>query len=76
VGGTRTLKVDVRVVAATNRFLPQAVAYDGFRSDLFYWLNVFPVHIPPRCGSDGATSSCWPCICWRNTRPESRNPFM
>jgi formate hydrogenlyase transcriptional activator len=47
VGGIRTLKVNVRVIAATNRFLPQAVANDGFRSDLFYRLNVFPVHIPP-----------------------------
>jgi transcriptional regulator with GAF, ATPase, and Fis domain len=47
VGGTRTLKVDVRVIAATNRFLPRAVASDRFRSDLFYRLNVFPIQIPP-----------------------------
>jgi formate hydrogenlyase transcriptional activator len=47
VGGIRTLKVNVRVIAATNRFLPHALAHDGFRSDLFYRLNVFPVHIPP-----------------------------
>jgi formate hydrogenlyase transcriptional activator len=47
VGGTRTLKVDVRVIAATNRFLPTAVANNSFRSDLFYRLNVFPVHLPP-----------------------------
>jgi formate hydrogenlyase transcriptional activator len=47
VGGVRTQKVDVRVIAATNRLLAQAVANDGFRSDLFYRLNVFPVHIPP-----------------------------
>lgn len=47
VGGTRTLKVNVRVIAATNRFLPEAVATNDFRSDLFYRLNVFPVHIPP-----------------------------
>jgi formate hydrogenlyase transcriptional activator len=47
VGGTRTLKVDVRVIAATNRFLPGAVAARSFRSDLFYRLNVFPVYVPP-----------------------------
>ncbi len=47
VGGTRTLKVDVRVIAATNRFLPKAQSNNGFRSDLFYRLNVFPVHVPP-----------------------------
>jgi formate hydrogenlyase transcriptional activator len=47
VGGTRTLKVDVRVVAATNQHLYQAAAYNGFRSDLYYRLNVFPVHMPP-----------------------------
>jgi transcriptional regulator with PAS, ATPase and Fis domain len=47
VGGTRTLKVDVRVIAATNRFLPTAVANNSLRSDLFYRLNVFPVHLPP-----------------------------
>lgn len=47
VGGTRTLKVDVRVIAATNRFLPAAVANNSFRPDLFYRLNVFPVHLPP-----------------------------
>lgn len=47
VGGMRTLKVDVRVIAATNRFLPTAVANNSFRPDLFYRLNVFPVHVPP-----------------------------
>jgi formate hydrogenlyase transcriptional activator len=47
VGGGRTLKVDVRVIAATNRVLPQAVANNSFRSDLFYRLNVFPIHLPP-----------------------------
>jgi formate hydrogenlyase transcriptional activator len=47
VGGTRTLKVNVRLVAATNRDLAQAVADAKFRADLFYRLNVFPIHIPP-----------------------------
>ncbi|MFW1678116.1 sigma 54-interacting transcriptional regulator [Pontibacter sp. JAM-7] len=47
VGGTETLKVDVRVVAATNEDLERAVQEGRFRADLFYRLNVFPVHIPP-----------------------------
>ena len=47
LGGTQTLKVNVRVVAATNRELPKAVEEGRFRADLFYRLNVFPIAIPP-----------------------------
>ena len=47
VGGVQTLNVDVRVVAATNRDLRQAVAAREFREDLFFRLSVFPVEIPP-----------------------------
>ena len=47
VGCGRTLKVDVRVVAATHRNLEQMVERNQFRSDLFYRLNVFPVRLPP-----------------------------
>lgn len=47
VGGTGTLKVDVRVIAATNRDLEKEVRAGRFRSDLWYRLNVFPVYIPP-----------------------------
>jgi len=47
VGGSRTLRVDVRVVAATNENLRDAVRQGRFREDLFYRLNVFPIHLPP-----------------------------
>lgn len=46
LGGTRTINVDLRLVAATNRDLPRDVAEHQFRSDLFYRLNVFPIHMP------------------------------
>jgi DNA-binding NtrC family response regulator len=47
VGGTHTLPVDVRIIAAANEDLREAVAQGRFREDLFFRLNVFPVHIPP-----------------------------
>jgi formate hydrogenlyase transcriptional activator len=47
VGGTQTLKVNVRLVAATNRDLERAVGEERFRADLFYRLNVFPIVVPP-----------------------------
>jgi Nif-specific regulatory protein len=47
VGGTRELSVDVRIIAATHRNLQQAVNEGRFRMDLFYRLNVFPIHLPP-----------------------------
>jgi Nif-specific regulatory protein len=47
VGGTSTLKADVRVVTATNRDLEDLVGEDIFRQDLYYRLNVFPIHVPP-----------------------------
>jgi len=46
LGGTRTIKVDLRLVAATNRDLVRRVAEKEFRSDLFYRLNVFPIRMP------------------------------
>jgi len=47
VGGTTTLKVDVRVIATTNRDLPEEVAQGRFREDLYYRLHVLPLHIDP-----------------------------
>lgn len=47
VGGNKTIKVDVRVLATTNRDLKKAVADGAFREDLYYRLNVFPIHVPP-----------------------------
>jgi DNA-binding NtrC family response regulator len=47
VGGIKTIKVDVRLVTATNRDLVQEIATGNFRDDLYYRLNVVPMHIPP-----------------------------
>ncbi len=47
VGGTDTIKVDVRVITATNRNLDKLVADGKFRDDFYYRLNVFPIHLPP-----------------------------
>jgi PAS domain S-box-containing protein len=47
LGGTQTLKVDFRLIAATNRDLADSVRESEFRSDLYYRLNVFPIRVPP-----------------------------
>ncbi len=47
LGGTKTLKVNIRIIAATNRELPSLVSKGLFREDLYHRINVFPIHIPP-----------------------------
>ncbi|MBW2602755.1 MAG: sigma 54-interacting transcriptional regulator [Deltaproteobacteria bacterium] len=47
VGGHKTIKTDVRIVAATNKNLEKAVKDESFRGDLYYRLNVFPIYMPP-----------------------------
>nr|MDA3833166.1 sigma 54-interacting transcriptional regulator [Spirochaetales bacterium] len=47
VGGLKTIKIDVRIIAATNKNLEQGVEEETFRGDLYYRLNVFPIYLPP-----------------------------
>lgn len=47
IGGQQTIKIDVRLIVATNRNLEDEVRAGRFRSDLFFRLNVFPIHLPP-----------------------------
>jgi len=47
LGGAKTIKVDVRVIAATNRNLAVEISKGRFRADLYYRLNVYPIHVPP-----------------------------
>ncbi len=47
VGSSKTIRTDVRIITATNRDLESAVSKGAFREDLYYRLNVFPIHIPP-----------------------------
>ena len=66
VGGNTTLKVDVRVIAATNEPLEKVVAEGKFREDLFYRLNVIPINLPP-CGTGRTIFPCWCTISSTNT---------
>ncbi len=47
VGGTKSIEVDVRIIAATNKILKEEIERGGFREDLYHRLNVIPIHLPP-----------------------------
>lgn len=49
VGGNQTIRTNVRVIAATNKHLEELIEDNTFRDDLYYRLNVFPIHVPPLC---------------------------
>ena len=63
LGSTRTLRVNVRLIAATNRNLDQMVADKQFREDLYFRLNVFPIRIPPLLRARRGHTSTRPSLC-------------
>ena len=69
VGGSETIKVDVRVVSATHRDLEKLIADGTFREDLYYRLNVFPIVLPPLRDRTERHRACWPSTSCRSTRP-------
>ncbi len=74
LGGTQTLKVNFRLLAATNRDLLQSVKEHEFRSDLYYRLNVFPILIPP--GHSAADRALRPQICRANEKVYDQHPVQ
>jgi len=69
VGGTRPIKINVRLIAATNADLEREVAEGRFRTDLFYRLNVIPVYLPPLRARAGTTFPCWSTTFWNAFAP-------
>ena len=66
IGGIKTIRVDIRVIAATNQDLEELVRQNKFREDLFYRLNVIPIQVPP-LRERARTSPCWPSTSCRNS---------
>ena len=58
VGGKETIRVDVRVLAASNQDLPERIAAGAFREDLYYRLNVIPIEVPPLRAAQGGPARC------------------
>ena len=56
IGGTNTIPIDIRLIAATNRDLKELVTEGAFREDLVYRLNIVPIHLPPLCEREGDLS--------------------
>ena len=73
VGGTEPIKVDTRILAATNIDLAKAVADGKFREDLFYRLNVVSVELPPSANAP-RTYRCWWTISWNDSASGSCRP--
>ena len=71
VGGNETIKVDVRVIAATHKDLFRAIRERSFREDLFYRLNVVPIKLPPS-GNGWTMCRSWPPISSKILRPEQK----
>ena len=73
IGGSKTIKVDVRIIAATNRKLDELVKEGKFREDLYYRLNVVPIEIPPFVKEDRISRSS--SIIFLNGRTGSTPPI-
>ena len=70
VGGEESLDVDVRVIAATNKDIRAEIAHGRFREDLFFRINVVPIHVPAPAGTAGRPSDCW----WRYFMEKFKRP--
>ena len=73
IGGSNTVKIDVRIISATNRELDGLMSAGSFRKDLYYRINVFPVSIPPLCERDGDIETLAAHFVQHICRKEGRN---